>query len=117
MLRHQRLFPNRSKGNGFTLYTHFFTFNNHVGVVKNANDTDINVPTNSGNIIDGKCSVTPISLGVGPKQVHMVEQKMNSLVPFERYSVHENVSPRTLSPESGEKWYPPTLKKALNPGN
>ncbi|KAF8784351.1 uncharacterized protein LOC129959443 [Argiope bruennichi] len=111
MLRHQRLFPNRSKGSGFTLYTHFFTFNNHVGVVKNTNETEVNVPANSGNVLDGKCNAATISPGSGSEASVYGGTKMNSLVPLERYSVHETISPRTLSPESTEKWYPPTLNR------
>lgn len=111
MLRHQRLFPNRTKSEGFNFYKHFLTFNHHVGVVKNANDTEVSVPTAGGSIVDGKCTPTSLSPGSGSNASAYVGNKINSLVPLEQYSLHENNSPQATSPPSSDKWYPPTLNR------
>ncbi|XP_035220435.1 leucine-rich repeat-containing protein 4C-like [Stegodyphus dumicola] len=113
MLRHQRLFPNRSKGGGFTIYKHFFSFNNnHVGaVVKNTTDVDISIPANSGNVMDGKCNAASLSPGSGSETSAYGGTKMNSLVPLEQYSLHENISAHNATSPTAEKWYSHSLNR------
>ncbi|XP_054708605.1 leucine-rich repeat-containing protein 4C-like [Uloborus diversus] len=114
MLRHQRLFPNRSKNGGFTIYKHFFSFNNnHVSaVVKNSTDVDVSVPSNTGNTMDVKCNATSLSPGSGSETSAYGGNKMNSLVPLEQYSLHDsNVNAHPVTSPNAETWYSHSQKR------
>lgn len=113
MLRHQRLFPNRGKSGGFTIYKHFFSFNNnHVGAtVKTTADSEVNRPVSNENHMNDKCNASSLSPGGNSELSAYGGSKMNNLVPLEQYTLHENINAHQVDTPTGDRWFSHTLNR------